>query len=325
MSRFLGRNFRLVLVSAVITAAWSFGGVRSSVAQTAAEPNAEQVAAQARSALSAGRLNDAIEAYARAYQVGGDPNMLFDMAEVHRLAGHDTDALRTFQTYLRRDPNGAHRESAERQITELERKAREGGAAKPVVTSPVVTSPVVPPPVVPPPVVPAAPRVSPPVGAAPGAAAVVPPPPPPAQTASGAPVTSSTAPPPPSSWNGGAPAPQTGTTPPAVDLTASALPPQSSPNLPMPRWVPWTLGAATVAVGTVAIIAGLSASSRFDDLNSTCGRTAQGCATSDIDDVRSRARRANILWALTGAAAVATGVTVYVNANAAGAAGLWAF
>lgn len=93
----------------------------------------------------------------------------------------------------------------------------------------------------------------------------------------------------------------------------------------MPRWVPWTLGAATVALGAGAIITGLSANHRFDELNTTCGRTAQGCGSEGIDDVRTRARRANILWALTGAAAVATGVTVYVNASAAGVSGLWAY
>lgn len=318
MSCLLGSNFRLVLIAAAMMAAWSAGGARITWAQTA-EPTAEQMAEQARSAQAAGRFNDAIEAYARAYQLGGDANMLFYMAEAHRVAGHDAEAGRTFQTYLRRDPTGVHRDSAERQIKELEQKARGGAVARPVTPAPVVPLPVIPP----------APRVAPIVTAPPVSAPVsASPPPAPTSPPSGAPAGSSNSPAStaaPSGWTTGPAATQTATTPPSVDLTTPALPPASTPGLPMPRWVPWTLGAATVALGAGAIITGLSANHRFDELNTTCGRTAQGCGSEAIDDVRSRAHRATLLWALTGVAAVATGVTVFVNASAAGVSGLWAF
>jgi hypothetical protein len=50
-----------------------------------------------------------------------------------------------------------------------------------------------------------------------------------------------------------------------------------------------------------------------------------GCNQSEIDDVKSRARRTNVLLALTGVAALGTGVAVYFTMDSAGAAGQWRF
>ena len=102
-------------------------------------------------------------------------------------------------------------------------------------------------------------------------------------------------------------------------------PAPESAATPLPRWVPWALTAATVGLGVGAIVSGVSASNRYAELRDSCGRAAGGCAAGDIDDVRSQARRANILWLLTSAAAVGAGVTIYFNVNAAGASGLWSF
>jgi hypothetical protein len=82
---------------------------------------------------------------------------------------------------------------------------------------------------------------------------------------------------------------------------------------------------ATVALGAGAIVTGLEASHRYDELRSTCGRTAEGCATVDINQVKSRARVANLLWAATGVSAAATGIIVYINAREVGFAGAWSF
>ena len=92
----------------------------------------------------------------------------------------------------------------------------------------------------------------------------------------------------------------------------------------MPAWVPWTLTAATLALGVEAVLSGLSASNHYDDLKSSCAQTT-GCTSVQVDDVKSRARRANIFWALTGVAAVGAGVTIYINTEAAGMGGLWRF
>ncbi|MDZ4694104.1 MAG: PEGA domain-containing protein [Deltaproteobacteria bacterium] len=70
---------------------------------------------------------------------------------------------------------------------------------------------------------------------------------------------------------------------------------------------------ATVVAGLVAIFAGTSAGSKFDELKSTCGRDPQGCSDDKIDAVTSRASTANVFWVLSGVAAAATGVGVYLH------------
>ena len=117
--------------------------------------------------------------------------------------------------------------------------------------------------------------------------------------------------------------PNATSSPPAVDLTAAAAPAAAGP--PLHRWVPWSLAATTVVLAGVAVWAGLSANDRFDELQHSCGQTSQGCDAATTGDLKDRARRANILWALTGVAAVGTGVTIYVNTSAAGVSGLWRY
>ena len=82
---------------------------------------------------------------------------------------------------------------------------------------------------------------------------------------------------------------------------------------------------ATLALGAGAVMTGLQANHRYDQLRSTCGRTPEGCPPSDINDVKSRALTANVLWAAAGVGALATGVVVFVNAREAGFAGAWSF
>jgi hypothetical protein len=113
---------------------------------------------------------------------------------------------------------------------------------------------------------------------------------------------------------------------PAVDLRAQAAtdpPPRSGP--PLPRWLPWAGIGATLALGAGAVVTGLGASHRYDELRGSCGRTIEGCAQGDIDQVKSRALTANLLWAAAGLGAVVTGVTVYVNARDVGFSGAWSF
>jgi hypothetical protein len=82
---------------------------------------------------------------------------------------------------------------------------------------------------------------------------------------------------------------------------------------------------ATVALMTSAIVYGVSASHRYDELASSCGQTTSGCPPADIDGVRSKDRTATTLWILTGVVAAGTGVAVVVNTRAAGASALWRF
>lgn len=353
MRRALSRQILTVLVvTALGTAGLAILGTLPAVrAQTASDP-ATGLVESARRAHDLGRLDEAIATYGQAYQVSGDPRLLFEMAEAQREAGHTAESLRSFKTYLRRDPAGTYRSTAEKEVRELEQQLKaNGGGATPApapkkaeaISNPEgvgkQTRPSVPPPIpASPPRTPAAPGLGratavaptspPPVAALPPAA-----PSPAARPVVAAPVTPAPSPPttrpvvpvppliPPSSISTAAtPIPATSA---AIDLRpASSVPPEAA-GAGLPTWVPWALGATTLALATGTVISGLSASSRFDELKNSCGQT--GCPASEIDDVKSRARRTNVLLALTGAAALGTGIAVYFTADSAGATGQWRF
>lgn len=285
----------LVLASAARLAV----GVPAAYAQSGESPAPSALVGQARSARAQGRLAEAIDGYGRAYLEGGDPNILFELGECQRAAGREADATRSFQNYLRRAPRGPHHRRAEEQINELEAAASHApstGGATPV-KPPAAVPLVAPAPVL------TAPAANTPAQAAsptvPAAPAMVPSP--------TAPATSGAT-----------------FSPTAVGLTTVAAP-AAPAGPPLPRWVPWSLAATTVVLVAVAAWAGWAANDRFDELQHSCGQTSGGCDASSTSDLKDRARRANILWALTGVAAVGTGVTVYVNTNAAGISGLWRY
>jgi len=225
---------------------------------------AREVVAQARQAYEAGRKQEAIEGYKRAYELSGETSLLFRLGELNREIGQDVVALRFYRSYSGRDPNGKYREAADRAARELESKLSRPGRARAAAPPPAPAPPLAP---APPPASPAAP---------------------------------------------------------AVDLSATATPP-SQPAPPLPRWLPWAGLGATLALGAGAVVTGLGASQRYDDLLRTCGGTGEGCPKADIDQVRSRALTANLLWAAAGIGAAATGVMVYVNTREAGFSGVWSF
>lgn len=115
------------------------------------------------------KYSEAIDEYQKAYEIGGDPPMLYNIAQSYRLNDQPADAIRYYRRYLQRAPEARNREYVERKIADLEKlieERRKSAAAAtpppitvtppttvtpPVVTSPppVITSP--PPPVQPPP------------------------------------------------------------------------------------------------------------------------------------------------------------------------------
>jgi hypothetical protein len=254
--------------------------------QTAA--SARDVVEQARQDHAAGRRQAAqvaIDGYMRAYEHSGDPNLLFRLGEVSRELGRDVAALRFYKAYVTRDPRGKSREAADRAMRSIEL-----GQSKPAGTR----------------AAPAPAKMATPSPAAPRAA--------PAPT-------TALAPPPPS---GASPA----ATPaaPMVDLRSeTATPPTEPAGPPLPRWLPWAGLGATIALSAGAVITGLGASNRYDELRASCGQTLEGCSQSQIDQVKSRALTANLLWAGASVGAVATGVMVYVNTREAGFSGVWSF
>jgi tetratricopeptide (TPR) repeat protein len=140
-------------------------------------------------AFDVGKFGEAIDEYGKIYEIGGDPAMLYNIGQAHRLNNQPADALRFYRRYLQRAPHAPNREDVEKKIAELEKIADDHGRgpAPPVVVAPPAPAPAVVPPV---PAAPAAPAATapPPVSAttspapAPPASAGAPPasPPPPA-------------------------------------------------------------------------------------------------------------------------------------------------
>jgi hypothetical protein len=296
-----------------------------------------EIAEKAARAFDLGHYQEAIEGFSRAYELSGKSSLLFDIAEAHRALGQSATAIRMYENYLRRDPNAQRRELTERRIRELE-----SGHGPKLNEQPPPTS-LGPAPIAPPPrsaavVVRPAPRSAAVVvrPAPPPAAVVVKPAPPPAAVVvkpaprpavvvvKPAPPLAPALPPP-------APEPPPSVSPPSftpaptsVDIEAKASPGGSSAS-PVHDWIPWTLAGVTVALAAGAVAYGLSASNRYDSLNTSCGQTPTGCSSDQVQEVKSRALKANVLWALAGVAAIGTGVVIYADTRDAGISALWTF
>ena len=87
------------------------------------------------------KYNEAVDEYQKAYEIGGDPAMLYNVAQSYRLADQLTEALRFYRRYLQRSPNARNRDDVERKIAELEKTVEERRKAAAVVATPVVTAP----------------------------------------------------------------------------------------------------------------------------------------------------------------------------------------
>ena len=296
------RSFISLLGCVVVAVVGAVAVVDPSVAfaQPAPSAAARDALAQARQAHNAGRWQEAIDGYTRAYELTGDTDLLFQLGEVNRKLGQGVVALRFYRSYLAREPQGKHRDAAERAATSLESKGSAGGPAAASTPAPAPVAATPPPP---------APAKTPPAPVA--APAPVAPPPAPAPANVNPPVVV-TAPPPAA---------------PAVDLRAdiTSAPSEPAKGPPLPGGLAWAGVGATLALGAGAVITGLQASHRYDQLRGSCGRTPEGCMPSEINEVKSRALVANVLWAATGVAALATGIVVVVNAREVGFAGAWSF
>jgi hypothetical protein len=109
---------------------------------------------------------EAIEEYQKAYEISGDPPMLYNIAQAYRLADQPAEAVRYYRRFLQRMPNARNREDVERKIADQEKLAEQRRKAEAAAPQPP------PQPTKPPPIV----EVKPPP-----AAAIVPPQPSPAQ------------------------------------------------------------------------------------------------------------------------------------------------
>ncbi len=105
---------------------------------------------------------------------------------------------------------------------------------------------------------------------------------------------------------------------PALDLRASPAPSEGNEGWWLGRKWTWVAGGSTVLLTVGAITAGLSMQSKFNSLNSSCGRASPAqpqCSQSDVDSVSSRQTVANVFWGLAAAGVVTTGVLFYVESR----------
>jgi tetratricopeptide (TPR) repeat protein len=120
-------------------------------------------------AYDVGKYAEAIVEYQKAYEIGGDPPMLYNIAQAYRLNDQPGEALRFYRRYLQRAPNARNREDVERKMADLEKTVEERRKAQAAAPTPVAP----PPATTGTPAVPAAPPpAAPPVVSSPPAASV---------------------------------------------------------------------------------------------------------------------------------------------------------
>jgi hypothetical protein len=101
----------------------------------------KQLYERATRAYDVGKYNEAIEEYQKAYEIGGDPPMLYNIAQAYRLNDQPGEALRFYRRYLQRAPGARNREDVERKIAELEKSVEDKRKAQAAATPPPVTAP----------------------------------------------------------------------------------------------------------------------------------------------------------------------------------------
>jgi len=150
-------TFRSILACVVgVVVALAAGAAR---AQLSAEQKQEmrQHYEKATRAYDIEKYGEAVDEYQKAYEIGGDPAMLYNIAQAYRLNKQLPDALHFYRRYLQRSPNARNREDVERKINDLEqsieakRKADEAAAAAARLRAPPQVTPAPRPAVLPPP------------------------------------------------------------------------------------------------------------------------------------------------------------------------------
>lgn len=76
-----------------------------------------------------GKYAESIEAYQKAYEIGGDPNMLYNIAQAYRLNDQPAEASRFYRRYLQRAGNPRNQADVEKKIAEMDKLAEAKGSA----------------------------------------------------------------------------------------------------------------------------------------------------------------------------------------------------
>ena len=88
------------------------------------------------------KYDDAIREFEAAYEAKSDPALLYNIAQCHRLAGREGEALRLYRNYVKDAPRGPYRAQAEQWIATLEKAVADHA---PPVAPPEAVAPPAPP------------------------------------------------------------------------------------------------------------------------------------------------------------------------------------
>jgi tetratricopeptide (TPR) repeat protein len=162
-------RFGLLLAPTFLLAVLAFSPrARAADVTPAQKQEMKQLYERATRAYDVGKYNEAIEDYQKAYEIGGDPPMLYNIAQAYRLNDQPSEALRFYRRYLQRAPGARNREDVERKIADLEKVVEERRkaalAAPPPPPPPTPVAPTPPAPTPPSPTPPATPPATPPPG-----------------------------------------------------------------------------------------------------------------------------------------------------------------
>ena len=92
-----------------------------------------------------GRYDDAIKEYMAAYDAKPDPALLYNIAQVHKLAGHIAEAIRFYRVYLMKMPDASNAYEVRAKIAELQKaldQQQKAQAMPPDVVKPLGSLPV---------------------------------------------------------------------------------------------------------------------------------------------------------------------------------------
>lgn len=100
---------------------------------------------------------------------------------------------------------------------------------------------------------------------------------------------------------------------PVVAAPVTPPPPKKEPKVARKkkgRFWTWVVLGGAAALAVSALVVGLSAQSKFDELNDGC---KPNCSSSDVDSVRTRAVATDILWGTALAAGITAGVLYFLE------------
>src|SRR5450432_3513724 len=132
------RRFGVVLAVLLLGAGLGSMGTQARAAEITPQQKQEMKTLYERAtrAYDVGKYNEAIEEYQKAYEIGGDPPMLYNIAQAYRLNDQPGEAVRFYRRYLQRAPNARNKDDVERKIAEQEKIVEDRRKAQAAVTPP---------------------------------------------------------------------------------------------------------------------------------------------------------------------------------------------